>query len=96
MARTGGPQTQLVIAILPWGIVKIPAYDFWDMHQYPVQRVLIGMINGGSLEQKIFTKIVLRPPPLIFIPASVRSNACQSSLDPMTIYRSSHTDKDFI
>ena len=30
----GDPQS------LPWGIIKIAAYDFWDMHQYPIQWVL--------------------------------------------------------
>ncbi len=25
---------------MPWGIAKIAAYDFWAMHQSPVQRVL--------------------------------------------------------
>ncbi len=34
---------------LPWGIAKIVAYDFWTMHQYPVQWVLLA--NGSSLER---------------------------------------------
>ncbi len=29
---------------MPWGIAKIAAYDFWAMHQSPVQRLLILMI----------------------------------------------------
>ncbi len=44
------------LLVLPWGVAKMAAYDFWAMHQSPVQRVLRASENGHqkSLESLNF------------------------------------------